>query len=81
MTKTHQETGLQKIKKKSRENGSRDADDRLRDFPERLEECADNLEDAETPAPAHVSPGLRSGKCYASGLKIKQAQYLYSVPK
>ena len=39
----------------SRENGGRDADDRLRDLTEWLEEFTDNLADAETPVPAHVS--------------------------
>ena len=31
-----------------------DADERLRDLPESLEEFTDNLQDTEVPAPAHV---------------------------
>ena len=36
-------------------NGNQDSDDRLRDLPEWLEEFADNLEDTEVSAPAHIS--------------------------
>ena len=41
-------------KNKKRDN-SRDADDRLRDLPEWLEEFTDNLEHTEVHAPAHTS--------------------------
>ena len=60
---------------------SRDADDRLRDLPEWLEEFTDNLEDTEVPAPAHNFSGLRFGTSYESDIKIKEAQHLYSLPK
>ena len=36
-------------------DGSRDADDRLRDLPQWLEEFTDNLEGTEVHAPAHIS--------------------------
>ena len=41
--------------KNKKRDGNRDSDERLRDLPEKLEEFADNLEDAEVHAPAHVS--------------------------
>ena len=41
--------------KNKKRNGSRDANDRLRDLPEWLEELGDNLEDTEMPAPARSS--------------------------
>ena len=60
---------------------SRDADDRLRDLPEWLEEFTDNLEDTEVHAlRAHFS-GLRFGTSCESGIKITEAQYLYSLHK
>ena len=40
----------------------------------------DNTEDTELHAPAHFS-GLRFGTSHESGIKIKQAQYSYSLPK
>ena len=45
-----------------------DSNDLLRDLPEWLEEFADNLEDAEMPAPAHFS-WLRFGTAYQSAIK------------
>ena len=63
------------------QNLSTSADDRLRDLHEWLEEFADNLEDTEVLAPAHISRGLRFGTSYESGIKIKEAQYSYSLPK
>ena len=45
----------QKPKHIFQRDGSRDADDRLRDLPEWLEEFTDNLEDTEVHAPAHIS--------------------------
>ena len=41
--------------KKKKRDGSRDADDSLRDLPEWLEEFTDNPEDTEVHAPAHIS--------------------------
>ena len=41
--------------KNKKRDDSRDADDRLRDLPEWLEEFTDNLEDTEVHAPAHTS--------------------------
>ena len=62
-------------------NGSRDADDRLRDLPEWLEEFTDNLEDTETPVPAHVSQDSESERPTKRGIKIKEAMYCHSLPK
>ena len=42
-------------KQNQKRDGNRDSDDRLRDLPEWLEECTDNLEDAEVLEPAHIS--------------------------
>ena len=53
---THPETGdTENQTQKTKENGSRVADDRLRDLPEWSEEFTINLEDAEPPMPAHIS--------------------------
>ena len=41
--------------KNKKRDGNRDSDDRLRDLPEWLEEFADNLQDTEVHAPAHIS--------------------------
>ena len=46
--------------KNIKRDGSRDADDRLRDLPESLEEFTDHLEDAEVHALAHISQGSDS---------------------
>ena len=59
MTKQHRVTGsrqTQKPKTKNKKkNENRDSDDCLQDFPEWLEEFAENLEDTEVLAPAHIS--------------------------
>ena len=58
MTNQLQETGAdhpQNQKNKNKRDGSRDADDRLRDIPEWSEEFTENLEDTEVPAPRHIS--------------------------
>ena len=47
VTSSHQETG--------RGRETTDSNDRLRDLPEWSEEFTDNLENAEMPAPAHIS--------------------------
>ena len=44
-----------KTRNKNKRENNRDSDDRFRDLPEWLEEFTDNLEDAEVPAPAHIS--------------------------
>ena len=41
--------------KNEKRGGSRDADDRLRDLPQCLEEFTDNLEDTELHSPAHIA--------------------------
>ena len=45
----------QNSKLKKKRSGNRDSDDRLREFPEWLEEFTDNLADTELPASAHSS--------------------------
>ena len=59
MTDQLQETGAdptQKTQKRNkRRDGNQDSDDCLLDLPEWLEEFTDKLEDAEVPAPAHIS--------------------------
>ena len=67
--------------KNKKRDGSRDADDRLRDLPESLEEFTDNPEDTELHAPAHISQDSDSEMSHESAIKIKEAQYLYSLPK
>ena len=63
-----------------KEDDDRDSDERLRDLPEWLEEFTDNLEHRDACARAHYS-GLRFGTSYESGIKIQEAQYLYSLPE
>ena len=46
---------MKKRNKTKKRDGNRDPYDRLRDILEWLQEFADNLEDTEVPAPAHVS--------------------------
>ena len=41
--------------KRKKKDSNRESDDRLRDLPAWLEEFADNPEDTEVPAPAHIS--------------------------
>ena len=53
----------------------------MRDLPEWLEEFADNLEDTEAPVPAHVSQDSDSERLTIVVSKIKEAQFLYSLPK
>ena len=59
MTKWPHQSGAVRPKKKQnkykKRDGSRDADDRLRDLPGWLDEFTDNLEDTEVQAPAHIS--------------------------
>ena len=50
---------------------------RFRDLPEWLEEFADNLEDAEVPAPANTSHDSDSER----STKVATRKYLYSLPK
>ena len=67
-----------KIKKR---DDSRDADDRLQDDLEWLEEFTENLEDTEVLAPAHISQDSDSERPTKVGIKIKETQYLYSLHK
>ena len=53
----------------------------FRDLPEWLEEFTENLDNTGVPAPAHSSQDSDSDRTTKSGLKIKEAQYLYSLPK
>ena len=69
----------QKIQKNR--DDSRDSDDRLQDLPEWLEEFTDNLEDHRIACTRTHLSGLRFGTFYASGIKIKEALYLCSLPK
>ena len=46
---------LKNPQRNTKKDGSRDADDRSQDLPEWLEEFADDLEDAELHAHAHIS--------------------------
>ena len=57
-----------------------DADDRFRDLPEWLEEFTDNLEDTEVSASANISHDSVS-ESPTTVVKIKEAQYLCSLPK
>ena len=60
---------------KKKRDGSRDADDRLRDLPEWLEEFTDNLEDTELHAPAHISQDSDIGTSCESGQKSKSRKH------
>ena len=56
MTIRHQETGADPLKNhKTKKNINRASDYRLRYVPEWLEEFADDLEETEVPALAHIS--------------------------
>ena len=47
-----------------------------------MEDFTDNLEDKETPVPAHVSQDSIFGTFYESGFKIKEAQHsIFPLPK
>ena len=61
-------------------DGKRDSDDRLRDLPEWLEEFTGFRGQRNVCTRTHVS-GLGLGMAYESGIKIREAQYLYSLPK
>ena len=59
---------------------SRDADDRLRDLPEWVELFTESEGRRMACMRTHFS-GLRFRTSYESGIKIKETQYLYSLPK
>ena len=59
---------------------NRDAEERLRDIPQLLEEFTDNLEDTDVRSRTHLS-GLRFGNPQESGTKLKDAQYFHSLPE
>ena len=66
--------------KNNKRDGSRDADDRLRDLPEWLEDFTDNLEATELHASAHSSPksDLENTTTVATGAR---RQCFYSLSK
>ena len=66
---------------KQKIDDSRASDNRLRDLLEWLEVFTDNLKDTELHAPRTHFSGLRFGTSCESGIKIKEAQYSYSLPK
>ena len=62
-------------------DGTRDSVDRLRDLLCLLEDFKGNLKDTELHAPSTQFSGLRFGTSCESGIKIKEAQYSYSLLK
>ena len=66
--------------KNKNRDGNRDADDRLRDLHELLEEFTESRGQRSARTRTHFS-GLRFGTSFESGIKIKEAQYLYSLPE
>ena len=60
---------------------NRDAEERLRDLPEWLEEFTDNLEDTETPVPAHVSQDSDSERPAKVASKIRRHSIFTHFPK
>ena len=61
--------------KDKKRDGNRESDHRLRDLPEWLDEFTDNA-----CTRTHFSR-LRFGTSYESHIKLKEAQYLYSLPQ
>ena len=85
VTIRHQETSPKSQNKIQKRDNNRAAEDRLRDLPEWLEECTENLQDTEVPAPAHLSHdsfriGLQkwhpvSTVCLLTSGKMEMAKY------
>ena len=71
----------QKPKTKIKRDDSRDADDRLRDLPEWLEEFTDNLEDTEVHATAHISQDSDSERPTRVVLKSRKHSIYTHIPK
>ena len=67
-----------KHKQKSKRGDSRDADDRLRDLPVRLEEFTDNLQDTE---PAYISQDSVSERPTNVGSKSRKQSNFSHFPK
>ena len=66
-------------KQNKKRDGNRDSDDRLRDLPEWFEEFTDR--GRSTACTRTNFSGLRFGTSCESGIKIKEAQYSYSLPR
>ena len=80
----HPETGAIPRKTQNqnkKRDDSRDSDDRLRDLSEWLAVCTENLENAEFACIGTQFSGLRFRTSCESGIKIKEAQCLLSLPK
>ena len=82
VTKKHQESGAQKIKNKiKRRMTIRDAEERLRNLPEWLEEFTDSLEDTETPVLAHVSQDTDSERPAKVASRTRRHSIFTHFPK
>ena len=79
VTRWHPETGAIHPKPTKKRDDHRDADDRLRDLPEWLEEFTDKSRGHRIARTRTHFSGLRFGTHHES--VIQEAQYLYSLPK